>query len=129
MKQVPAIAFSLKTKEQQCDFDPYEAVIVRTARYVLEHGLPQDVLLNVNFPEVEALKGTKVCRLGRGAWRKEMMKVGEGEFRLTGYFDNLEPDAEDTDYWALDHGFASITPVQLDMTAYSMLNELKSLQE
>ena len=129
MKQVPAIAFSLKTKEQQCDFGPFEEVIMRTARYVLEHGLPQDVLLNVNFPEVEALKGTKVCRLSRGAWRKEMMKVGEGEYRLTGYFENLETDAEDTDYWALDHGFASITPIQLDMTAYGMLNELKSLQE
>ena len=129
MKQVPAIAFSLKTKSQQCDFSPYEEIIVGTARYVLEKGLPQDVLLNVNFPEVEALKGTKVCRLSRGAWRKEMMQVGEGEYRLTGYFENLEPDAEDTDYWALDHGFASITPIQLDTTSYSALSELKSLQK
>lgn len=128
MKQVPAIAFSLKTKELQCDFSPYEETIVKIARYVLENGLPQDVLLNVNFPEVEALKGTKVCRLGRGAWRKEMMEVGEGAYRLTGYFENLEPDAEDTDYWALDHGFASITPIQLDMTAYSCLERLKGAE-
>ena len=50
-----------------------------------------------------------------------MMKVGEGEYRLTGYFQNLEPEAADTDYWALDHGYASITPIQLDMTAQSPL--------
>ena len=56
---------------------------------------------------------------------KEMMQVGEGAYRLTGYFQNLEPDAEDTDYWALDHGYASVTPLQLDMTAYTMLGELK----
>ena len=131
MKQVPAIAFSLKTKEQKCDFRPYEEVILQTAQYVLENGLPKDVLLNVNFPEVEALKGTKVCRIGRGVWMKEMVKAdeGEGSFRLSGYFQNLEPDAEDTDYWALDHGFAAITPVQLDMTAYSLFDQLKCLQK
>ena len=97
---------------------------MRTTRYVLEHGLPEDVLLNVNVPEVEALKGTKVCRVGRGRWMKEMKQVGEGAYQLTGYFQNLEPDAEDTDYWALDHGFAAISPVQLDMTAHHLLGKL-----
>lgn len=124
MKQVPAIAFSLKTKSQQCDFRPYEEVTMQIARYVLEEGLPEDVLLNVNFPEVEALKGTRVCRMGRGRWMKEMKQVGEGAFQLTGYFQNLEPDAEDTDYWALDHGYAAITPIQLDMTAHDLLDKL-----
>lgn len=128
MKGVPAIAYSLKTKSQQCNFRPYEEVVIRTARYALENGLPQDVLLNVNFPEVEELKGMKVCRMGRGRWMKEMkedtsMLLGAGEraFHLTGYFQNLEPDAEDTDYWALDHGFAAITPIGLDMTEYKWL--------
>ena len=121
MKNVPAIAFSLKTKSQQCDFRPYEDEIVKITRYVLEHGLPDDVLLNVNFPEVAQLKGTKICRLGRGRWMKEMVKEGEGAYHLSGYFQNLEPESEDTDYWALDHGFASITPIQLDMTAQSPL--------
>lgn len=128
MKGVPAIAYSLKTKSQQCNFRPYEEVVIRTARYALENGLPQDVLLNVNFPEVEELKGTKVCRMGRGRWMKEMkedtsMLLGAGEraFHLTGYFQNLEPDAEDTDYWAMDHGFAAITPIGLDMTEYKWL--------
>ena len=122
MKAVPAIAYSLKTRSLQCDFRPYEAEVVRIARYVLENGLPEDVLLNVNFPEVPELKGTRVCRTGRGRWMKEMMQVGEGEYRLTGYFQNLEPEAADTDYWALDHGYASITPIQLDMTAHDYLN-------
>lgn len=124
MKAVPAIAYSLKTKSQQCDFRPYEAVVLQTARYALEHGLPEDVLLNINFPEVAELKGTRICRTGRGRWMKEMMQVGENQFRLTGYLQNLEPEAEDTDYWALDHGYASITPIQLDMTAKGSLPAL-----
>ena len=125
MKNVPAIAYSLKTKSQQCNFRPFEDVIIQTARHALEHGLPEDVLLNVNFPEVEELKGTKVCRMGRGRWMKEMAKEGEGAYHLTGYFQNLEPEAEDTDYWALDHGYAAITPIGLDMTAHSVMEELK----
>lgn len=125
MKSVPAIAFSLQTKSQQCDFRPYEELVMRIARYVLEHGLPDDVLLNVNFPEVEELRGAKVCRLGRGRWMKEMKQVGEGAYQLTGYFQNLEPESVDTDYWALDHGYAAITPVQLDMTAYDLLDKFK----
>ena len=98
---------------------------MRIASNVLENGLPQDVLLNVNFPEVEELKGTKVCRLSRGRWMKEMKQVGEGAYQLTGYFQNLEPEAEDTDYWALNNGYAAITPIQLDMTAYGMLETIK----
>lgn len=121
MKQVPAIAYSLQTKSQQCDFRPYEETVMRIASCVLERGLPDDVLLNVNFPEVEALKGTKKCRLSRGRWMKEMKQVGDDAYQLTGFFQNLEPDSEDTDCWALDHGYASITPIGLDMTAKDWL--------
>ena len=127
MKGVPAIAYSLMTRSLKCDFRPYEEVVMQTARYVLKHGLPEDVLLNVNFPEVPRLKGTRVCRTGRGRWMKEMKQVGEGEYRLTGYFQNLEPEADDTDYWALEHGYASITPIQLDMTAHAYLNSQFSI--
>ncbi|MCH5168695.1 MAG: 5'/3'-nucleotidase SurE [Prevotellaceae bacterium] len=138
MKQVPAIAYSLCTHSQQCDFSPYEQVILHTARYVLDHGLPQDVLLNVNFPEVKQLKGAKVCRIGRGLWIKELEPVSEpqidgqrivhGTYRLTGCFQNLEPEATDTDRWALENGYAAITPVQLDMTTYSLMDTLDSLK-
>lgn len=125
MKQVPAIAYSLRTKSWQCDFRPYEEAILHTARYVLENGLPPDVLLNVNFPEVPELKGLMLCRISRGRWMKEMEKVGEGTYRLTGYFQNLEPEAEDTDFWAMDHGYAAVAPVQLDMTAHGVLEKMK----
>lgn len=134
MKSVPAIAYSLRTRKQECDFHPYEEVIMSTARYVLEHGLPQDVLLNVNFPLVEELKGTRVCRMGRGRWIKEMLEVtdgrypeGERAFRLTGFFLDLEKNAEDTDNWALANGFAAITPIGLDMTAHGVINIIDNI--
>ncbi len=129
MKGVPAIGFSLRTHDRECDFTPYQDVILRTCSHVLAHGLGQDVCLNVNFPQVPVLCGVSVCRMARGIWTSEWMDADEpGTYRLTGAFTNLEPDAEDTDYWALDHGMASITPLHLDMTHTPSLEPLKSLQ-
>ncbi len=128
MKGLPAIGYSLRTLDHECDFSPYKDVILQVARHVLEKGLPLDTCLNVNFPQVPKLLGTSVCRVARGRWVTEWVPAEKpGEFRLAGEFHNLEPDASDTDYWALDHGMAAICPLQLDMTDYAALDDLESL--
>jgi 5'-nucleotidase len=70
--------------------------------------------------------------MGRGRWVQEWISAnnprGMNAFWLTGRFLNLEPHSEDTDYWALDHGYGSITPIQIDMTAYSVMDSLKFLE-
>lgn len=133
MKGIPAIGYSLRTREKHCDFSPYANVIVRVAEHVLENGLPVDVCLNVNFPEVERLAGVRVARLARGKWSAEWASAhhprGENHFWLTGYYTNLEPEATDTDYWALDQGYAAITPLKLDMTAHECLAALTGLNQ
>ena len=67
--------------------------------------------------------------MARGLWHTEWLDAGmddEGKkiYTLTGTFTNLEPEAADTDYWALDHGFAAITPLSLDMTDHALLARL-----
>lgn len=129
MKGIPSIGYSLRTRKQECNFQPFLQVVEDVAAYVLENGLPQDVCLNVNFPEVSVLKGVSVCRMARGIWQSEWKDTDvPGVYQLTGSFTNLEPEAEGTDYWALDHDMASITPLSLDMTCYSSFDMLKSLQ-
>ena len=129
MKDVPSVGFSLRTRKEACNFLPYRQVVLDTVAYVLERGLPQGVCLNVNFPEVDSqLEGVSVCRMARGNWVEEWETAGGETFRLTGRFVNLEPEAEDTDYWALDHGRASITPLRIDATAYPVLPGLKVLE-
>lgn len=130
MKGIPSIGYSLRTRKQECDFLPYLDAVEEVAAYVLKNGLPQEVCLNVNFPEVPILKGMSVCRMAKGIWQSEWKETEvSGAYKLTGSFTNLEPGAEDTDYWALDHGLAAITPLTLDMTYYPSLETLKSLQE
>ena len=133
LKGWTSVGFSLRTFDKNANFKPFEQTITEVAANVLQHGLPRDILLNVNFPEVAELQGVKLARMARGQWSGEWADAhrpyGNRAFWLTGQFTNLEPDAEDTDYWAIDHGFAAITPLQLDMTAHSMLqsDQLKAL--
>lgn len=129
MKGIPSIAYSLRTNKKECDFAPYAKVIEEWAEKVLRKGLPVDSCLNINFPEVSQLAGAKVCRMARGIWHTEWDDAGtdaEGKklYTLTGTFSNLEPEATDTDYWALDHDMAAITPLSLDMTDYRLLDKL-----
>ena len=68
MKGIPAIGFSLRTHDSQCDFTPYSDTVTRIASHVLEYGLPQDTCLNVNFPQVERLRGLSGSRDTTPAW-------------------------------------------------------------
>lgn len=129
MKGVPAIGFSLRTKDANCDFSPYGPTIVKIASHVMENKLPREVCLNVNFPQVDILQGVSVCRTARGNWVEEWIEdAAPDTYRLTGYFKNLEPEAEDTDEWALNHGKAAITPLMIDMTHYPTLPSLNTLE-
>lgn len=129
MKGIPAIGYSLRTRDKQCDFSPYAQAIVHIARHVLEHGLPQDTCLNVNFPQVERLQGLSVCRMARGKWDTEWVPADEpGQFKLTGHFTCLEPEAEDTDWWAMDHAQGAVVPLQIDMTDNAALGTLKTIE-
>lgn len=130
MKGIPAIAYSLRTTKKNCDFIPYTETVEKWAQKVLNNGLPQDTCLNINFPETSKLSGERICRMARGLWHTEWIDSYNNSndkktYTLTGTFCNLEPDATDTDYWAIDNNMAAITPLSLDMTCYDLINRLK----
>lgn len=129
LKGIPSIGYSLCNHAAEADFSPLFPYVRRMAEEVLAHGLPQGVCLNVNFPDTPAYKGVRICRQTRGAWINEWEKNrhprGGEYFWLTGVFDNHEPEAEDSDHWALNHGYVAVTPTQIDVTAYGMMDELK----
>jgi 5'-nucleotidase len=48
---------------------------------------------------------------------------------MVGRYQNDEPEAEDNDRWALDHGYVAVTPTRIDVTAYEAFEKLKKLEE
>ena len=96
--------------------------------FAAEVELP--LCLNVNVPvgSVGELKGMKLCRQNRGFWREEFYRHedprGREYFWLTGEFVNGEPEATDTDEWALANKYVAVVPVQVDLTDYRQLKNL-----
>ncbi|MDE5773045.1 MAG: 5'/3'-nucleotidase SurE [Muribaculaceae bacterium] len=118
---IPAVGFSLCDHSADADFGPMMPFVEATVMKVLSEGLPEGVCLNLNAPKVTDIVGLRYCRSARGHWTDEYAEMqppyGLPVYWLTGRFISEEPDAEDTDEWALSHGYISIVPELLDRTA------------
>jgi 5'-nucleotidase len=128
---IPAIGFSLLDYSLTADFEPTTKFVKAITKNVLENGLPQGVVLNVNFPKLseDKIKGIKVCRQAKAHWVEEFDKrtnpQGRDYYWLTGEFVNQD-QGEDTDEWALENGYVSLVPVQFDLTAHHYIKELNN---
>jgi 5'-nucleotidase len=131
MKYIPSVAFSLCNHEDDADFEPLRKCVRAIVSSVLRDGLPKGVCLNVNFPLLKEFKGIKVCRMANGTWGNEVVRAhhprGYDYFWLVGEYTNDEPEADDTDNWALRHGYVAITPTTIDVTAYEMIEKIKNI--
>ncbi len=126
---IPAIGFSLLDYSWNANFEPLKEYIEKITRNVLENGLPDGVVLNVNFPKSTTFEGIKVCRQARANWVEEFDKrtnpQGKVYYWLTGEFTNMDK-GEDTDEWALAHNYISLVPVQFDLTAHHFIQKLNN---
>lgn len=133
MKYIPSVAYSLCDHNANADFVPLRPYVRQMTQWVLKNGLQEGVCLNVNFPLLEdgTFQGVRVCRMAKGTWGSEVTKChhprGYDYWWMVGHYQNDEPEAEDTDNWALSHGYVAITPTRIDVTAYETMEKLKEL--
>lgn len=129
IENIPSIGFSLDDFRLDANFDPCRPYVRSIAKQVLQNGLMKNTLLNVNFPNIEKLKGIKICRQAGARWVEEFDERVDPHnrtyFWLTGKF-KLEDRGEDTDAYALNNGYVSVVPTQFDMTAHHTIPELNS---
>lgn len=126
---IPSVGFSINNHSPGASFEHCEGTVKKIVSEVLAHGLPVSVCLNVNFPEEGPLQGVRVCRQARSKWTNEWDKRvrpnGETYFWLVGTLLDEEPEAEDTDLWAVRNQYAAVVPVTVDVTAYSYIDTLQ----
>jgi 5'-nucleotidase len=129
IESIPSIGFSRDDYSLQANFEHCEKFIREIAMQVLRNGLPVGTLLNVNFPNTHDIKGIKICRQANAKWAEEfdqrMDPYKRPYYWLTGVFKNND-NGEDTDVWALEHNYASVVPVQFDMTAHHAIPVLNT---
>ena len=128
---VPSIGFSLLDYDWEANFEGLESYVKKIARNVLDNGLPDGIVLNVNFPKITDIpyNGMKIVRQARANWNEKFDKrtnpMGKEYYWLTGEFENLD-GGEDTDEFVLAENYVSVVPVQFDLTAHHFLQTLKS---
>ncbi len=130
LEAIPAIGFSYDHPESMGDFTTARYFARLISSWILREGLPENIFLNVNIPRLplDQIRGVRICRQGRGKWEEKFEERrdprGRVYYWLSGRFLHLDA-SEDTDLWALTHGYVSIVPVTLDFTAGQVLGELR----
>lgn len=126
---IPSIAVSLGTFVEP-RWEEAARFARKAAELVLANGLPEKVLLNINVPNLarEQIKGVRVTRQGDSTY-EESFKVGEDPRRqpyywLAGAYE-MNDTEEDTDAWAVENGFVSVTPITFDLTARGHLTTVE----
>lgn len=127
----PALAFSL-TSYDRCDFSTAAQVARRIVSLVLQEGLPQGTLLNINVPAAKP-RGIRITRLGYrryvNVFHKRTDPRGRIYYWMAGEPLDLEESSDNTDVQAIRDNCISITPIQLDLTDYKAMAALRHWSE
>ena len=109
------------------DFGPSAAAAATVAAAVLEHGLPARAFININFPSATP-KGMRVTTQAK---RNHVTKIdartdprGNAYYWIEEALNEYHPDNGRSDHEAVKEGYVSVTPLQPDMTAYEVLEQL-----
>ncbi len=131
---LPGIAVSLDSPENHVgglDYSAAARVGRIVAEAVLTNGLDPNILLNVNVPYLpyDQFKGFSITRQGLRIYRDELVRRLDPRGKPYYWIGGEAPTGvkeKDTDFGALFDGYISITPLELDLTAYQGLERLKS---
>lgn len=105
-------------------------VVKNIIQYLLVEPLPSDTILNINIPDLpfEQLKGLKVTRLGQRHRSQPMVRAedprGQTVYWVGPSIGTEQDTGPDTDFYAVNNGYVSITPLEIDLTRYSMFDKL-----
>lgn len=124
---LPAMAVSLVGSQHFASAAHYACRLVQG---LMRHPLPADQILNVNVPDLPLaqIKGIRVTRLGCRHPAEAVIVERDPRGRpiyWIGPPGATQDAGEGTDFAAIEAGFVSITPLQVDMTAYRHLNGLQ----
>lgn len=125
---IPAVAVSLAHFNPGGveDYRIAAELAKRVVEGVLKNGLPPFTILNLNVPAGRHVKGVRLTRQGVSIYNDSVERNGDTYRVLWINPDGVAGriDEVGTDLWAVHNGYASLTPLHLDMTAHRLLAEI-----
>lgn len=137
---IPSVAVSLDVKfhnrksEAKLHYATAAKMAVKIIKEYMSKRVPDYTLLNINVPDVplSKIKGIKPARQGFRHYSGEVIKRvdhrGRDYFWVGGQYEGFEPEI-DTDCHYVDQGYVSVTPLKLDVTDMTFLEEMKRFAE
>ncbi|MDB5802750.1 MAG: surE [Betaproteobacteria bacterium] len=127
---IPSIAFSLVKKGYENLEAARDAARDIVARYV-KQPFGEPMLLNVNFPGEgnTAIKGIRATRLGKRHQAEPAFKATDPHGEPVYWVGKVGAAADDgpgTDFHATANGYASVTPLQIDLTRFEQVDHVGS---
>ncbi len=128
---IPSVAISMVYEDgQPMRYETASNFAKRLVRFILDRGLPDDTLLNVNVPNVDEkeIRGVKFTRQGKRVYDNAIHETydpwGRKHYWIGGGTPSWSSD-NDTDITAITKKYISITPLHLDLTNYEALRFIK----
>jgi 5'-nucleotidase len=125
---IPSLALSL-TSKAAAHLDSAAQIALDVVQRFQRQSFPEPVLLNINVPDLplSEIRGSRVTRLGKRHKAEGVVKSVNPR-NETVYWVGAAGGAQDagagTDFHAVDNGFVSITPLQIDLTHAAQLDRL-----
>ncbi len=126
---VPSFAVSLASRSHY-RFETAARFAVKMARYILKKGLPEDMFLNINVPNLdeEKIKSFKITRQARythgNAVVEKLDPRGKKYYWIGGGTMAFNKTGS-TDFEAISKACISITPLHIDLTHYPSISKLR----
>lgn len=131
---IPGLAVSLDSPENhvgQLDYHPAAQVAHQIAKRILHGDCPSEVVLNLNVPGLpeEKIAGLQITRQGMRIYQDQLITRKDPRDKPYYWIGGAPPSGipdRGTDIGALAEGYATLTPLKLDLTAHQ---QIKPLQE
>jgi 5'-nucleotidase len=127
---IPSFAISLVSRSH-FKFDVAAQFALRMAKHIIQRGLPRNTFLNINVPNLDEkeIKSYKITQQGRlirnGDGVIEKMDPRGRKYYWIGGGQLVFDKGRNTDVDAVSKSYISITPLNLNLTNYSSIREIK----
>lgn len=127
MYAVPSLAVSLAGNEP-LSYEVAKTVVHALAAKTMKYGLPANTLMNINIPHDKNICGIRVTRQGRRIWKQAIQEITDPFGRLHYWIGGGTPlldVGKDTDVYAVESNYISVTPIHLDLTNHEGISYFK----
>ncbi|MFC1760175.1 5'/3'-nucleotidase SurE [Candidatus Neomarinimicrobiota bacterium] len=126
---IPSVAISLNSIKGG-DMTASQKVAGTVVKKVLENGLPSGILLNVNVPNIseKAIKGYRITKQGKLVFKDRFEKREDprGKFYYWMKGEIINDTDSESDGYAIQNDYVSITPIHYQLTEESFIKTLES---